>query len=49
MESNENKNNNGAKELDPNTLADLFQLETLAPPGESSGWSCCQIMCWVKK
>lgn len=38
----------GARELDAGSLADLFALETLAPPGEANGGSCCVIICWVK-
>ena len=35
----------GARELDASALAELFKLETLSPPGESNGWSCCVIIC----
>ncbi|MCY1008119.1 hypothetical protein OV079_21680 [Nannocystis pusilla] len=38
----------GVKEIDPSNIRDLFQLETLAPPSEANGMSCCVIICWTK-
>ncbi|MFV8751629.1 hypothetical protein ACNOYE_13880 [Nannocystaceae bacterium ST9] len=38
----------GAKEITPEELGKLFQLETLSPPGEANGMSCCVILCWTK-
>ncbi|MDC0715707.1 hypothetical protein [Nannocystis bainbridge] len=35
----------GVKEIDPAHIHDLFQLETLAPPSEANGMSCCVIIC----
>ncbi|MFV8751628.1 hypothetical protein ACNOYE_13875 [Nannocystaceae bacterium ST9] len=37
----------GAREIDVEELGKLFQLETLAPPGEANGMSCCVILCKV--
>lgn len=45
----ENRENEGAREINVEGVEDLFQLETLSMYEGANGPSCVVILCWVKR